>query len=448
MITSFAVTMLMLGVLIFVHELGHYLAAKSVDIEVQKFSIGFGPKIAGFKKGETEYLLSLIPLGGYVKMGGMYDETMEQMEGGSQEVGREPSHRDFDSKPIWARAFVLSAGVLMNFVLAFLIYTGVTAFWGTKEIEETRVAQVDSDILPKGAENLSLLESGTRLVTIGDRVVNHWGDVSEGFLEAPTGHLAISTENPQSVVEIDLSESEEERRFIIQALSLWQDNIIGVVNSGSPAEKGGLQEGDKVTGIEGVTISHWYDITDLVRSNPDVQLEFSLERDGRKLVRFITPGLVSDGDSEIGLMGVNSPGLQYSSESVGLMKSFQVGFSETVAYSGLILNFVGELFTGGVSHREIGSVFAIGQMAGQTARLGLESYLRFVALFSINLAILNLLPIPVLDGGHLMFLGVEAIRRKPVSLETKLKFSQVGMFVLIAIMILALSNDFRLLLGM
>ena len=182
MITSFVVTILMLAVLIFVHELGHFLAAKSVDIEVQKFSIGFGPKIFGFQKGETEYLLSLIPLGGYVSMGGMYDETMEQIEGGSKEDRREPSDRDFDSKPIWARAFVLSAGVLMNFLLAFLIYTGVAAFWGTTKIEETRVAQVDSSILPSGSENLSLLETGTRLVTIGDRVVNYWGDVGKGFL--------------------------------------------------------------------------------------------------------------------------------------------------------------------------------------------------------------------------------------------------------------------------
>ena len=446
MITSFVVTILMLAVLIFVHELGHFLAAKSVDIEVQKFSIGFGPKIFGFQKGETEYLLSLIPLGGYVSMGGMYDETMEQIEGGSKEDRREPSDRDFDSKPIWARAFVLSAGVLMNFLLAFLIYTGVAAFWGTTKIEETRVAQVDSSILPSGSENLSLLETGTRLVTIGDRVVNYWGDVGKGFLESPAGHLEISTESPQAVVAIDLPESREERMVIIQSLSMWQDNIIGVVNPDSPAETGGLQDGDKVTEINGVKVSHWYDMTDLVRSSPDLQLEFSLERDGRRLVRFITPEAVFDGDSEIGLIGVSSS-IPYTSESVGLIGSLEAGFRETVVYSGMIVGFVRQLFTGGVSPRELGSVFAIGEMAGQTARLGLEPYLRFVALFSINLAILNLLPIPVLDGGHLMFLGVEAIRRKPLSLATKLRFSQVGLFVLVAIMILALSNDFRRMLG-
>lgn len=446
MIISFAVTMLMLAVLIFVHELGHYLAAKSVDIEVKKFSIGFGPKILGFQKGETEYLLSLIPLGGYVSMGGMYDETMEQIEGGSKENKREPSDRDFDSKPIWARAFVLSAGVLMNFFLAFLIYTGVAAFWGTTEIAETRVAQVDSSILPSGAANLSLLESGTRLVTIGARVVNHWGDVGKGFLESPAGHLEISTESPHAVVTIDLPESREERMVIIQSLSMWLDNIIDVVNPDSPAEIGGLQDGDKVTEINGIKVSHWYDMTDLVRSSPDLQLEFSLERDGRRLVRFITPDAVSEGGSEIGLIGVNSS-VPYTSESVGLIRSLEVGFSETVFYSGMIVGFVRQLFTGGVSPRELGSVFAIGEIAGQTARLGLEPYLRFVALFSINLAILNLLPIPVLDGGHLMFLGVEAIRRKPLSLETKLRFSQVGLFVLVAIMILALSNDIQRMLG-
>lgn len=446
--TTFAATMLMLGVLIFVHELGHYLAAKSVDIEVKRFSIGFGPKIVGFRRGETEYILSLIPLGGYVSMGGMYDETMDQIEGGSQEEDRKPSQRDFDAKPIWARAFVLSAGVLMNFALAFVIYTGVSAFWGMPEIDETRVARVDSDALPPGAQNLGRLESGATLVTIGENTVSHWGDVRDAFLVASSGPLEISTENADSKVEIDLPADIDERMAIVQALYPWQDNVIGSINPGSPAERGGLQEGDKVLGIDGETVSHWYDMTELVRSNPEVQLAFSLERNGRELIRYITPESVMQDGLEIGLIGTTAPGLSYSYEKVGFGRSLELGYRETLTYSYMILSFVGELFTGGVSSREIGSVFTIGQVAGQTARQGLEFYLRFVALFSINLAILNLLPIPVLDGGHLMFLGLEAIRRKPLSLETKLAFSKVGFLFLVGIMVLALFNDIVRLMGL
>ena len=446
--TTFVATMLMLGVLIFVHELGHYLAAKSVDVEVEKFSIGFGPKLIGFQRGETEYVLSLIPLGGYVKMGGMYDETMEQIEGGSAEGSREPSPRDFDAKPIWARAFVLSAGVLMNFALAFLIYTGVTSFWGTPQIDETRIAKVDSEMLPPSAKDLALLKSGTKLLAIGERVVNHWGDVLTGLSEAQTGPLRITGENPETIVEIKIPASAIDRQSIAEALYLWQDNVIGVVNPGSPAEKGGLREGDRVVKIDGILVSHWYDMTDLVRSNPDVQLEFALEREGRELTRFVTPELIVEDGAELGLIGTQAPALAYSYEKVPLLSAVQLGYQETLGWSGMILTFVKDLFTGGVSSRDIGSVLAIGQIAGQTVRQGIEFYLRFVALFSINLAILNLLPIPVLDGGHLMFLGLEAIRGKPLSLGTKLVLSKIGFIFLITIMVLALYNDIVRLMGM
>ena len=444
---TFAVTMLMLGVLIFVHELGHYLAAKSVDIEVKKFSIGFGPKILGFQKGETEYLLSLIPLGGYVSMGGMYDETMEQIEGSSPEENREPTPRDFDAKPIWARAFVLSAGVMMNFGFAFLVYTGVAAFWGSSEIKENRIAQVDFDRLPSGAKRLGQIESGSMLIRIGETVVNDWGDVRDGLLESPDGPLKIVTENPQGTIEIDLPKTQDERLEIFSTLSPWLDNTIGSVNPGSPAETGGLEEGDKVLAIGGVQVENWYNMVNMIRSSPNVRLEFSLVRGGQELTRFVTPESVSEGASDVGRIGATATQPEIVYADVGLIKAVQTGFRETVAVTGLILNSVKELFTAQVSPRELGSIFMIGQAAGQTARLGLEYYLQFVALFSVNLAILNLLPIPVLDGGHLMFLGIEAIRRKPLSLEMKLRFSQIGFFFLIAIMVLALSNDLLRLFG-
>ena len=149
-------TVVLLGVLIFVHELGHFVAAKSVGIEVQRFSIGFGPKIVGFQRGETEYLVCWLPLGGYVKMGGMDDEVMERLEGGESGEPREPKDTDFDGKPIWARTFVISAGVIMNMAFAFLLYTTVNATWGLQELAEDRVARVESALLQSAEEGLSI----------------------------------------------------------------------------------------------------------------------------------------------------------------------------------------------------------------------------------------------------------------------------------------------------
>ncbi len=149
-------TIVVLGVLIFVHELGHFMAAKSVGIEVQRFSIGLGPTIFGFRRGETEYVISWVPLGGYVKMGGMGDEVMDRLEGGAEEGAeggaidepRQPRPSDFDGKPIWARTFVISAGVIMNMLFAFAVYTGVNATWGLQELPENRVGRVRPELLP------------------------------------------------------------------------------------------------------------------------------------------------------------------------------------------------------------------------------------------------------------------------------------------------------------
>ena len=192
-------TVVVLGVLIFVHELGHFLAAKSVGIEVQRFSIGLGPTMFGFRRGETEYVISWVPLGGYVKMGGMGDEVMERLEGGAEggvvDEPRPPRPSDFDGKPIWARTFVISAGVIMNMLFAFAVYTGVNATWGLQELPENRLGQVRPELLPPGAEALAELPVGARLIAVADRQVDDWGDVQVGFMAAPVGLLRSSRES-------------------------------------------------------------------------------------------------------------------------------------------------------------------------------------------------------------------------------------------------------------
>ncbi len=458
-------TIVVLGVLIFVHELGHFLAAKSVGIEVQRFSIGLPPTMFGFRRGETEYVIGWVPLGGYVKMGGMDDAVMERIEGGAPEGGqeeaeegavnvpRQPKPTDFDGKPIWARTWVISAGVIMNMLFAFVVYTGVNAAWGLQEFAENRVGRVRAESLPPGAEALAELPSGARLVSVGDRQVEHWGDVRDGFLEAPAGPLTIVTGEPAGEVEIDIPADPQIRVEILRSLSPWIDAEVGSVNPGSPAARGGLEAGDRILVAGGVPIANWYDFVAVVEARPGIRTELSLERGGRFLTRVVTPEEVTQDDPatgervRVGRVGVFQPLPELAYRDVSLIQAVQLGYAETVGISALILGFLGDLVTGGVSPRSLGSIVTIGAASGQAAAMGIEMFLRFMAMFSVNLAILNLLPIPVLDGGHLVFIGIEAIRGKALSLEQRLKWSHFGFVVIMGIMLWALSNDILRLFG-
>ena len=462
-------TIVVLGVLIFVHELGHFMAAKSVGIDVQRFSIGLGPTMFGFQWGETEYVISWVPLGGYVKMGGMDDEVTGRLEGGAEgaageegeegeegEVAaepRQPRPGDFDGKPIWARTFVISAGVIMNMLFAFVVYTGVNARWGLQESAEHRVGRIVPELLPAGAEALSELPPGALLVSIGGRQVNHAGDVRDGFLEAPAGPVTIVTDEPRMEIEIDLASDPQQRAQILQGLLLWIDAEVGVLSPGSPAAQGEFETGDRVLVAGGVPISNWYDFVDVVEAHPDIPMEVTIEREGRSVTLSVTPEATSEEDPVtgetviVGKVGIYQPFGELVYRDVSLTQAVQLGYVETVGYSRLLLGFLGGLVTGRESPRQVGSLLTIGSIAGQAAELGLETFLRFMALLSVNLAILNLLPIPVLDGGHLVFLGIEAVRGKALSLQQRMKWSQFGFVILMGIMIWALSNDVLRLFG-
>jgi len=284
-----------LGVIIFVHEFGHFMAAKSVGIEVQRFSIGLGPTMFGFRRGETEYVISWVPLGGYVKMGGMDDVVTERLEGGAEEGAeegaeraaaeepRQPRPSDFDGKPIWARTFVISAGVIMNMLFAFAVYTGVNAAWGLPELAENRVGEVLRELLPPGAEALAELPAGARLISIGDRQVDHWGDVRDGFLEAPTGPLTIVTSEPEGVIEIDVAPDPQERVQILRGLLRWIEAEVGLLMPGAPAERSGLETGDRVLVAGGMPVTNWYDFVDVVEAHPGMPMEVMLERGDQSL---------------------------------------------------------------------------------------------------------------------------------------------------------------------
>ena len=443
-------TVIVLGVLIFVHELGHFAAAKAVGVEVQRFSIGLGPKIFGLRRGETEYVLSAIPLGGYVKMGGMDDEVMERLEGGAAETERTPGPRDFDAKPIWARTFVISAGVIMNMIFAFGVYTFVYAYWGFPQIDTTRVGQVEAALLPPGTEELARIQPGAHIVRIGDLAVEDWGDVEDGLYAGTPGPTTVVVSDPADTLRIDLPADEAARRHVIQAVGYDVDAFVGRVNAGSPAADAGLKEGDEIVSVDGTPVDTWHDFRTLIEARPGERVELALRRGGRELIRPVTLEAVDevqpDGSTKrVGKVGIYPP-LAYQRVSFGT--AAVAGYRQTVGVTGMILGFLHDLVTGGVSPRSVGSIVTIGEASGTAVRAGIDQFLQFMALFSVNLAILNLLPIPVLDGGHLLFLGIEAVRGRALSAEQRLRWSNVGFLIVMGIMLWALSNDFLRLFGL
>ena len=448
-------TIIVLGVLIFVHELGHFWAAKAVGIEVQRFSIGLGPRLFGFQRGETEYVVSAIPLGGYVKMGGMDDEVMERIEGGEADTApaRRPSDRDFDAKPIWARTLVISAGVIMNMVFAFGVYTYLAARYGVQQVDSTRIGMVDASALPPGAEALATIEPGSRVTSIGGMPTRHWGDVRSGLYEGAAGPTRIEFVEPSRGIEIRVPAAEPERRALAGALMVWLESGVGFVEPGSPADRAGLEAGDRVLSVGGEPTLNWWEFVDQVEARPGERVAITIERNGRELVRNVTLDAeeASQGDGAtaiVGKIGIGAPVVDVTYERVSIGDAITVGYGETVAVTSLILGFLRDLVTGGISPRSVGSIVTIGEASGQAAAAGADVFLRFMALFSVNLAVLNLLPIPVLDGGHLVFLGIEAIRGgRALSVEQRLRWSNVGFLIIVGIMLWALSNDFLRLLG-
>ena len=441
-------TIIVLGVLIFVHELGHFMAAKAVGVDVHRFSIGLGPKVFGFTRGGTEYVLSAIPLGGYVKMGGMADEEVTQrLEGGASAVQREPGPGDFDGKPIWARTLVISAGVIMNLLFAFAVYTTSAAVWGFREFATTRVGEVRASTLPAGAEALAQLPVGARLVQVGGAPVEHWGDVREAFMNASTGPLQVTYVDPAGSFEIRVPSDERERQELAASVMHWVEPRVGALLPGSPAEAGGIEADDQIVAVDGQPIQTWWEFVRAVESRPEQRTEILLTRDGSQLTRVVVPELrqerdrVTGDEVQVGRVGIYPPVDEMVSQRVGFPEAVSLGARETLAVTGMILGFLRDLVTGNISARSVGSIVTIGEASGEAAAAGLETFLRFMALFSVNLAVLNLLPIPVLDGGHLLFLFIEKLRGRALTVEQRLRWSNVGFLIVMGLMVWALSND-------
>lgn len=444
---------IVLGVLIFVHELGHFLAAKAAGMYVHRFSIGIGTPVKAltWKRGETEYCVSWLPLGGYVKVASAEeDPASSALEGG--EINADvPPHRMYERKPIPARMVFILAGVLMNTLFAWLVFSGLNFANGLTVIPITTVGQVETAGLPPGAEGLAALTPGDRITAIAGKPVASWQDIQDGFISTAADSFSLEVAGKPPVLLRLHRDALEQRVRASNAVGPFIAPVIGQVVAGGPGERAGARSGDTLAAINGTPLTQWRDAVSLIEAHPEEPLTLTLGRAGGRVeVQATTLAEVvkdSTGERRVGKLRLG-PAIPEDHRPLTLGASLVAGARQTAAVSTQIVRVVRGMFSGRVSTREVGGPIAIGMAAGESAQLGVVAFLAFMATISVNLAVLNLLPIPVLDGGQLMFLIGEAVLRRPLSLKLRERLTMVGLVLIGLLMVLAFSNDIRRLLGL
>ncbi len=445
LLTTLVAFVIALGSLILFHELGHYLVARALDVKVLRFSIGFGRPLVSRTYGAdgTEWVIAAFPLGGYVKM-------VDEREG---QVAAEDLPRAFNRQSVYRRFAIVSAGPIANFLLAIAIY------WVLFMSGMPGLRPILNEPPPATPAHAAGFHEGDTLLRIGAEPVATWQDARWLLLQHAVNRSAvkIETSDRKGYIEVrtlDLSSltSEDLDSDFLRAAGLLRFNpplppVLGQVIEGAPAQKAGLREGDRVVAIDGVAVSEWQDVVGAVRERPDAALVLEVERDGTRLQVKVTTEAVNEGGRSIGRMGAapkvdpQSMRAMLTEVRYGVGESLVRAVAKTWETSLFSLRMLGKMLTGHISLKNLSGPITIADYAGQSAQVGWIAYLSFVALISISLGVLNLLPVPLLDGGHLMYYTIEILKGRPVS-ERAMQIGQhVGMAVLFTLMLLALFND-------
>jgi regulator of sigma E protease len=372
------------------------------------------------------------------------------LEGGAPAVSVPPD-RVFEAKPIWVRMVVILAGVAMNALFAWAVFTFLAYKNGRQIDPVTTVGRVAVDSAPPEAAALKRIRPGTQIVRINGDTVKSWDEIVSAMVNTPEPEVRIDLSNGSTVVLPIHPDALEERLKAARVLQPFRAPVVGQVLPDKPAAKAGIQEGDTIVAVNGRPVQQWYDLLDVLQSSAGQPLKVEVARGGRRLAFELTPYVDSipgpDGKPRpVGRIGV-ALGTGFTSEPLSLGEAVGEGWRATIEASTQIVRTVRGLFTGRISGSTVGGPILIGQLAGESARLGLDTFLSFMALISINLAILNLLPIPVLDGGQFLFLLAEAVIRRPLPMKLRERLTTVGLVLIILLMGLAFSNDIRRLFG-
>lgn len=444
-IIYFAIT---IGILVFIHEFGHFAAAKLSGMRADVFAIGFGKRLFGWNKksgfsfgelpkdfdgeGHTDYRLSLLPLGGYVKIAGMVDESMD-----TSFSEKEPQPYEFRAKPVWAKIFVITAGVFMNLMLAWAIFWGANFFQGKPITPTTTIGFVE----PGSKADSAGFKSEDKILNINGKQVSNWEDLrADIFVNSLGENLNVKV----------LRNGKEENLFVprklipedeTKELFLIPDGVkpaIGDVVKNSPAEKAGLKAGDVILSIKSTNLYTPKQVTEIISSNAGNELPIIVQRDKDTLQFNVTPA----SDAKIGIaIGRVFLG-ETKMRTFGFFESIYYGWKDIEKITALTFSMMGKVFSGNV---EVGKAFGgpikIAQIAVKSADSGLASFLYFLALLSLSLAILNIMPFPVLDGGHLVMIIVEALIKREIPIKIKIAIQNTGLVLLLILMAFIIYND-------
>lgn len=425
-----------LGLLIFVHELGHFLLAKRAGIKVEEFSFGFGPRLFGIRKGETDYRVSALPFGGYVKM-----------------LGEDPTdplakdERSFSKKSVWQRTKVVLFGPLMNLFLCFALMPIVFM------IGRSQPAFLDKAPVLMGVRDASPaveagLKEGDLILSIDGKKVNNWETVLNKILITAPGNkleLEVKRNSSDIIVRPTVGEMPEFRGGYIgiaPMLFLGNEATVDGVMPGRPADEAGLKKGDKVVAINGQPVKDWFDLIEKVDANKGSEATVVVLREGERREFKIIPEYNEDyGRWLIGIRKDRNAGVPMITKRYGPVAAVIKGIQENIKILKLTFTVLKRLVTFKLSYKVLGGPIVIAKTSAAAAASGVSHFFYFLGFLSLQLAIINLLPIPVLDGGHLVFLGIEAVRRKPVSERIRGIATQVGFVLLLSLMLLVTIND-------
>lgn len=435
-----------LGVLIIIHELGHYLVARWCGVKVLRFSVGFGQPLITRRLGRdrTEWTVSALPLGGYVKM-------LDEREG---EVPAAERHRAFNRQSVYRRFAIVSAGPIANFLLAIFVY------WLLFMVGVPGIKPVIGHA-PDGTPAAQAgFQAGETLVRIGEDTVQTWQDVRWTLLEhaVDRGSVAVETRDQREQVAFrsldlsSLSAADLDGDFLIKVgLRRLVPVVIGSVQDGSPAARAGLQAGDRIEVVGGQAVYNWDDLVLAVAPLGGKKVVLDVRRGGSALSVEVVPQSVEGGGRIIGRIGIQ-PDAQLleahrTTVRYGPIEAIGQGILRTWEVSTLSLRMLGKMIVGEVSVKNLSGPITIADYAGQSAQLGWLAYVSFIALISISLGVLNLLPVPLLDGGHLMYYLVEMVKGRPVSDRAMEIGQRIGMALLFTLMAFAIYNDINRLVG-